>query len=91
MDRFQEEFRELMAQGSLADLETRDGWFTWNKKQGGENLVSSRIDIFLVSKNIVRGVGEISDSVLPVAGSDHWPIGLNWDWSNANLRKHFWF
>ena len=66
-----------MAHNPLVDLETRDGWFTWNKRRGGENLVASRFDRFLVSENIVQGYEEIRASVLPVAGSDHWPISLN--------------
>ena len=52
MDKCQEEFREMLAQSPLVDLETRDGWFTRNNKWGGEKLISSCIDIFLVSKTI---------------------------------------
>ena len=52
-------------------LEMRYGCYTWEKKRGGDYLVTSRINIFLVMENIARGTGEISASVLSAAGSDH--------------------
>ena len=40
-----------------------------------------RIDRFLFSEDIAIGIGEIVVSVLPTIGLNHWPIGLQWDWS----------
>ena len=77
LDKYQEEFRDILAQSSLVDLETGDGWFTWNNRRGGNHPVASRIDRFLVSEDITRGSGEIWTNVLPAAGLDHWPISLN--------------
>ena len=91
LDKYQEEFRELLAHSPLADLETGNGWFTWNNKRGGEHLIASRLDRFLVSENIVGGLGEIWESVIPAASSDHWPICLNWDVMNTLLSKPFCF
>ena len=71
MDKYQEEFRELLAHSPLSDLETKDGWFIWNNRRGGENLVASCIDRFLLLENIIRGIGEIRKNFLPAAGSDH--------------------
>ena len=70
-DKYQEEFREILSQSSLVDLEIGDGWFTWNNRRGGDHLVASRLDRFLVSENITRGSGEIWTNVLPTAGSYH--------------------
>ena len=36
LDKYQEEFRERLSQSSLVDVETGDGWFTWNNRRGGE-------------------------------------------------------
>ena len=77
LDKYQEEFMEILSQSSLVDLETEDGWFTWHNKRGGGHLVASILDIFLVSEDIMRVSGEIWKNVLLVAGSDHWPICLN--------------
>ena len=76
MDTFQEAFSECLARGPLVDVETGDGWYTWNNKRGGENLVASRLDRFLVSEAIMNSTGDILASVLPANGSDHWPISL---------------
>ena len=46
-----------------------------------------RIDKFLVSEDIARGIGEISASVLLATRSDHWHIRLQWDWSNHPIKK----
>ena len=79
LDKYQEEFRELLAHNPLVDLKRGDEWFTWNYRKGGEHLVASRIDRFQVLENIVRGSREIRVSVLPIAGSYHSQISLNWD------------
>ena len=79
MDKFQEAFSEYLARGPLVDVETGSGWFTWNNKRGGEHLVASHLDRFLVSENVMHSTGEIMAAVLPANGSDHWPISLSWD------------
>ena len=71
LDKFQEAFNEFLARGSLVDVETRSGWFTWNNKRGGEYLVASHMDHFLVSKNITHSTREILANVLSTNGSDH--------------------
>ena len=91
LDKYQDEFKELLAHSSLVDLETGDGWFTWNNRRGGEHLVASWLDRFLVLENISSGSGEIYINVLPVAGSNHWPICLNWDVMNTLLSNTFHF
>jgi len=54
-------------------------------------LVASRLDRFLVSEEVSRGGGGVNASVLPSAGSDHWPISIQWEWSSDSLRKPFRF
>ena len=44
-----------------------DGWFTWKNRRGGNHLVASILDHFLVIENMVRGVGEIKENVIPAA------------------------
>ena len=73
------------------DMETGCGWFTWNNKRGGEHLVTSRLDHFLVSENVMHSMGEILADVLPTTGSDHRPISLSWDWSCSPRGEPFHF
>ena len=91
LDKYQEEFREVLAQSTLVDMETMDNWFTWNNRRGGDHLVASRLDKFLVSENMVKGPGEIRENVLPTASSDHWPVCLSWDGVAARLPNPFRF
>ena len=71
LDKYQEAFSVFQTQSSFVDMETGNGWYTWNNKRGGEHLVSSHLDRFLASETIVHGTGEIMADVLPTAGSDH--------------------
>ena len=59
LDKFQEAFSDFLTQSPIVDMEIGNGWFTWNKKRGGDHLVASCLDIFLVSKYIVNGMGEM--------------------------------
>ena len=91
LDKYQEVFGKFLSQSSLVDVETGCGWFTWNNKHGGEHLVASHLDHFLVSENIMHSMGEILANVLPANGSDHWPINLSWDWPCSPRGKPFRF
>ena len=71
MDKYQEAFSDFQTQSSFVDMETRNGWYTWNNKRGGDHLVASYFDRFLVSENIVHGTGEIMADVLPATGYYH--------------------
>ena len=71
MDKFQETFGIFQAQSSFMDMETGNGWYMWNNKHGGEHLVASFLDRFLVSESILHDTGEIMTEVLPAAGFDH--------------------
>ena len=68
-----------------------DGWFTWNNRRGGDHLVASRLDRFLVTKCMVRGGGEIRENVIPAAGSDHCSVCLRWEGVADRLLKPFRF
>ena len=84
-------FIEAIEDMRLVDIISGEDIFTWNNKRGGEHLVASWLDRFLVSEMIVHSMGEIMVDVLLTAGSDHWPICLNWDWSSSKLGKPFRF
>ena len=91
LDKFQEAFSKFLTRSSLVDVEMGSSWFTWNNKHGGEHLVASRLDRFLVSENVMHSTGEIIAVVLPMNGSDHWPISLSWDWTSSPRGKPFRF
>ena len=77
LDKYQEAFGVFQTQSSFVDMEIGNGWYTCNNKCGGEYLVASCLDRFLVSETIVHGTGEIMADVLLAVGSNHWPISLS--------------
>lgn len=54
----------------------RNGSFTWTNRRGGDRLIASRLDRFLVSESILLEGITIDSDILPYRGSDHWPITL---------------
>lgn len=60
----------------LVDVETNNGLFTWNNKRGGESQVASKLDRFIIFEDLMLLEKEIVASVLPIGGSDHWPIKM---------------
>jgi len=60
----------------LIDIPSNDGMFTWNNRRDSSQQIASRLDIFLLSDNEIHLGGEFIASILPISGSDHWPIEL---------------
>lgn len=62
----------------LIDMPFNNGFFTWNNKRVGSHQIASRLDRFFLSDNEIHLGGDLSASILPLTGSDHWPITLQW-------------
>lgn len=60
----------------LVDSDSKNGLFTWNNKREGEAQAASKLDRFLVSKELMLMNNEITTRILPFGGSDHWTIQL---------------
>ena len=73
----------------LMDIPTRNGLFTWSNKREGSQQIVSRLDRFLISDNATHLRGEFTASILPISGSDHWPIELQWNRPGNNLNRPF--
>ena len=84
-------FNEVIDNLELIDVRTNNDTFTWNNKRTGDRGISFLLDRFLVSESIMMNGGELKVSVLPLAGSDHWPIKLEWENVGPNLCRHFHF
>ena len=57
----------------------------------GDRGIAYRLDRFLVLESIMLNGGELKALVLPSAGSDHWPIKIEWENVGSNLRRRFHF
>ena len=60
----------------LVDIETNNGLCTWNNKRGGDSQVASKLERFMISKELMLLDKEITADILPIGGSDHWPIQM---------------
>ena len=60
----------------LLDTKTRNGTFTLNNKRGGASQVASKLDRFIIFEDLILICLDLSALILPLGGSDQWPILL---------------
>eukprot|EP00253_Pinus_taeda_P002583 PITA_02583 len=60
----------------LVDTKIANGTFTWNNKKGGTSQVASKLDRFIISKDLFLTDPNLNVFILPFRGSDHWSIQL---------------
>jgi len=83
--------KDFIQSNWLIDLPSNNGLFTWTNKREGAQNIASRLDRFLVSDNAPYLGGDIIASILPISGSDHWPIALQWHRPGNNTKRPFHF
>ncbi|TYH10967.1 hypothetical protein ES288_A07G221000v1 [Gossypium darwinii] len=66
-----EDFREVVDELSMVDLQTDNGWFTWVNNRDGTALVKERLDRFLMSANDVARFPFMETNVIRQSTSDH--------------------
>lgn len=69
-------FQSFTGNMKLVDPEMSNGLSTWNNKRGCEAHVTSKLDRFMISEELMLIDKEITARVLPFGGLDHWPIQL---------------
>lgn len=77
LDKDVEAFSTFTAASKLIDVSTANGLHTWNNKQGGNRQVASRLDRFLISESIMLHSLYMEGNILPIRGSNHWPVQLH--------------
>jgi len=83
--------KDFIQNNWLIDIPSSNDVFTWNNKREGPYQISSRLDRFLLSNNAIHLGGEFTASILPLSGSDHWLITLQWNRPGHNIRRPFRF
>ena len=76
-----------MEKCNLVDLKTSNGLLTWNNMRGGLKQIASRLDMFIVLDSIVTSTGLAEATILPLAGSYHWPICLIWSNDGTSAKR----
>ena len=64
-------FQSFTNNMNLVESDSSNGLFTWNNKRGGEGLVASTLDRFMISEDLMFLNSEITARVIPFGGSDH--------------------
>jgi len=91
LDAHSTRFGSIIQTLKLIDVRMDNGIFTWNNKRLGNQAVASKLDRFLLSESIVTSGGLYNALMIPSAGSDHWPISLNWQGLGNQMGKPFRF
>lgn len=84
-------FKDFIQNASLIDVPFCNGTFTWSNRRAGKHQIASKLDRFLISDNAIHLGGDITAAILPHAGSDHWPIALQWQRPGDQTRRPFCF
>eukprot|EP00253_Pinus_taeda_P036438 PITA_36438 len=75
-DPFLSTVENLILQWDLVDFKPVKGEYTWTNNRTGENHISARLDIFLISSSIMMDKRIVFTKILPKLTSDHKPILL---------------
>lgn len=81
--------KDFIQNNCFIDIPSNNGLFTWNNKREGSHQIASRLYRFLLSDNTIHLGGASVASILPISGSDHWPIALQWNCSGHNIQRLF--
>ena len=84
-------FKSFIQKNWLIDLPFYNGTHTWNNKRSDSQQITSKLDRFLLSDNAIHVGGDFQASILPLSGSDHWPIALQWMKPGDAMKKPFRF
>jgi len=83
-------FKDFIQNNLLIDFPFNNGMCTWNNKRSGSQQIASWLDRFLLSDNAIH-LGDFTATILPLSGSDHWPISLQWQRPGNSTRRSFRF
>eukprot|EP00253_Pinus_taeda_P017824 PITA_17824 len=84
-------FQNFITNMRLVDIENNTGIFTWNNKRRGTSQVASKVDIFIISEDLILSGLDLSAMVLPFGGLDHLPIQLEASFIGTPRSKPFRF
>lgn len=76
LNKYSSTFQIFLEDMKLVDIETNNGFYTWNNKRGGDSQVASKLDIFMIFEDLMLLDKEIMTKILPFGGSDRWPFQM---------------
>ncbi|XP_059065753.1 uncharacterized protein LOC131857344 [Cryptomeria japonica] len=70
------EFADWINRNSLMEIQTTDNTFTWNNRRKGFNNIAEKLDRFFIFGGLSNFNNTMEAEILPISGSDHYPIQL---------------
>ena len=70
-----EGFKNLIQRDSLMNIKTKNGIYTWNNRRKGFCYIAERLDRFLLKGELSMD-NLIIVEILPMAGSNHFPVKM---------------
>jgi len=71
-----EKLKDIQEELHLVDIPKINARYTWKNRRRGNRKITSRLDRFLETENIISKYVYYEASILPFLGSDHWLIRL---------------
>ena len=68
------EFKEWCSLHNLIDIPTNNGIYTWNNRRKDFAYITEKLDRFMMKGELDTINLDIQSSILPIAGSDHFPV-----------------
>ena len=72
-------------------MKTSNGTYTWNNQREVERQIAFRLDRFLVLDFLLQNHINISTTILPMMGLDHWLVFLIMDLEGPHKKIPFIF
>ncbi|XP_057826906.2 uncharacterized protein LOC131038486 [Cryptomeria japonica] len=73
----QKDFQDFVDKNQLLDIVPKNGTFTWTNRRTGFTEIAKRLDRFLVASDWLAQNLILESVILPLIGSNHFPICLN--------------
>lgn len=84
-------FKDLISNLQLVDVENIHGAYTWTNRRLFQQQITCHLDYYPISKEMKLARVQLESSILPMTGSNHWPISLWVEFLGSPQWKPFWF
>ena len=83
------DFNEWYSDHNLIDIPCSNGIYTWNNKRKDFAYITEKLDIFFIKGNLEINYLNIQTVILPIVGSDHFPVRLELIEPHKPIRSAF--
>lgn len=90
-NRIMQYFRDFVSNNHLFDVVPKNGCFTWTNRRAKFASILERLDRFFVGPFWVESSFNLESSILPFSLSDHFPVQIYSNVSQAKVKGNFKF